>query len=41
MRYRADKPAEEADTIETVRAIHAGAPPRTQDAAGGAGGPPP
>ncbi|HEX6676785.1 MAG TPA: ATP-dependent DNA ligase, partial [Actinomycetes bacterium] len=28
LRYREDKRAEEADTIETVRAIHAGAPPR-------------
>jgi DNA ligase-1 len=30
LRYRQDKPAEEADTIETVRAIHAGAPPRPE-----------
>jgi ATP-dependent DNA ligase I len=29
LRYREDKRPEEADTIETVRAIHAGAPPRT------------
>ena len=28
LRYREDKRAEEADTIATVRAIHAGAPPR-------------
>jgi ATP-dependent DNA ligase I len=28
LRYRQDKRAEEADTIDTVRAIHAGAPPR-------------
>jgi ATP-dependent DNA ligase len=28
LRYREDKRPEEADTIETVRAIHAGAPPR-------------
>ena len=28
LRYRPDKRPEEADTIETVRAIHAGAPPR-------------
>ena len=41
LRYRPDKRADDADTIETVRAIHGGAPPRTQDAAGGAGGPPP
>jgi DNA ligase-1 len=30
LRYREDKPAEEADTIETVRAIHGGAPPRPE-----------
>ena len=40
LRYRPDKRADEADTIGTVRAIHGGAPPRTQDAAGGAGRPP-
>ena len=40
LRYRPDKRADDADTIGTVRAIHGGAPPRTQDAAGGAGGPP-
>jgi DNA ligase-1 len=28
LRYREDKRAEEADTIDTVRAIHGGAPPR-------------
>ena len=28
LRYREDKRPDEADTIETVRAIHAGAPPR-------------
>jgi DNA ligase-1 len=27
LRYREDKPAAEADTIDTVRAIHAGAGP--------------
>ncbi len=30
LRYREDKPAEEADTIATVRAIHGGAPPRPE-----------
>jgi DNA ligase-1 len=34
LRYRPDKRPEEADTIATVRAIHAGPPPRGQDAAG-------
>jgi DNA ligase-1 len=33
LRYRPDKRPEEADTIATVRAIHAGAPPRGRDAA--------
>ncbi|HKE98666.1 MAG TPA: ATP-dependent DNA ligase, partial [Actinomycetes bacterium] len=28
LRYRPDKRARDADTIQTVRAIHAGAPPR-------------
>jgi DNA ligase-1 len=32
LRYREDKRPEEADTIETVRAIHAGAPPRDPSA---------
>jgi DNA ligase 1 len=32
LRYREDKRPEEADTIETVRAIHAGAPPREASA---------
>jgi DNA ligase 1 len=31
LRYREDKRPEEADTIETVRAIHAGAPPRVPE----------
>ena len=34
LRYRPDKRPQEADTIATVRAIHAGAPPPGQDAAG-------
>jgi DNA ligase 1 len=34
LRYRPDKRPEEADTIATVRAIHAGAPPRGRDAQG-------
>jgi DNA ligase-1 len=34
VRYRDDKRPEEADTIDSVRAIHAGALPRGQDAAG-------
>jgi ATP-dependent DNA ligase I len=33
LRYREDKRPEEADTIDTVRAIHAGAPPRDPSAA--------
>jgi DNA ligase 1 len=33
LRYRPDKRPEEADAIATVRAIHAGAPPRGRDAA--------
>jgi DNA ligase 1 len=32
LRYREDKRPEEADTIETLRAIHAGAPPREPSA---------
>jgi DNA ligase-1 len=32
LRYREDKRAEEADTIDTVRAIHGGAPPREASA---------
>jgi DNA ligase-1 len=38
LRYRPDKRAADADTIGTVRAIHAGAPPRGQDAVGGLDG---
>jgi DNA ligase-1 len=34
LRYRPDKRAVDADTIGTVRAIHAGAPPRGQDVRG-------
>jgi DNA ligase-1 len=34
LRYRPDKRAVDADTIGTVRAIHAGAPPRDQDVRG-------
>jgi DNA ligase-1 len=34
LRYREDKRAEEADTIGTVRAIHAGVPPRDVGGAG-------
>ena len=34
LRYRPDKRPQEADTIATVRAIHAGAPPPGQDATG-------
>jgi ATP-dependent DNA ligase I len=33
VRYRDDKRPEEADTIDSVRVLHAGAPPRGQDAA--------
>jgi DNA ligase 1 len=38
LRYRPDKRAVDADTIGTVRAIHAGAPPRGLGAAGGLDG---
>jgi DNA ligase 1 len=38
VRYRPDKRAVDADTIETVRAIHAGAPPRGQDVVDGVDG---
>jgi DNA ligase 1 len=34
LRYRPDKRAVDADTIGTVRAIHAGAPPPGQDVRG-------
>jgi len=32
LRYRPDKPAAEADTVDLVRAIHDGAPPRAEEA---------